>query len=328
MDVDAASNASMQQFLASWPGMQNPYAMGYGQGISPYQQMYNAGGSAGAASDIWNYGGAGAAAPAPLIAVRVEGLGFHYQLTDDDLRTVFSRYGDVQTVEIQLGGNLAYVRFASMQQALAAIQDLDGKTLSGLKGGTLRVGFDAAASTQNSATAAQIAQRWSQMGAATANAGAYWAAAGAKPFQAGVDDKKYTCKVEFGIDNENEFRVSSKVIGVARRIWKELPTFQHFKGKTRLRGKGSGFLEGPRQQEADEELHLCISCRDHNAFEEAVAMAVREIQQIQREFITHCKTKGLQVPKNLGCKVERQTHVTSEEPQTAAAMPSYITQQH
>ena len=31
--------------------------------------------------------------------------------------------------------------------------------------------------------------------------------------------------------------------------------------KLRLRGKGSGFKEGPKQEESKEALHLCISSR-------------------------------------------------------------------
>lgn len=32
--------------------------------------------------------------------------------------------------------------------------------------------------------------------------------------------------------------------------------------KLRLRGKGSGYKEGPNKLESHEPLHLCISCRD------------------------------------------------------------------
>ena len=32
--------------------------------------------------------------------------------------------------------------------------------------------------------------------------------------------------------------------------------------KLRLRGKGSGYKEGPDQQESTESLHLCVSAKD------------------------------------------------------------------
>eukprot|EP00397_Hematodinium_sp_SG-2012_P001820 GEMP01001825.1.p1 GENE.GEMP01001825.1~~GEMP01001825.1.p1 ORF type:complete len:379 (-),score=66.43 GEMP01001825.1:4021-5121(-) len=302
MDPNASSAAAMQQFLQQWPAMHpvNPYMGGnpYGQaGLGGFPYPYGAGLGAGANpmfGEFWN-------GYVPPLAVRVEGLSFHYQLTDDDVRKVFSRYGHVQSVDVKHGGNLAYIQFLSTAHALAAIEDLDGKTLAGLKGGKLRVAFDTGMA--GGAAGAGAASRWSGQGAGA------WGWQGQQMAQTGGEDgvKKFTCKVEFDIDNDKEFRVSSKVIAVARRIWMELPHFQERGGKTRLRGKGSGFLEGADQKEADEPLHLCISCRDQASFEEAVSMAVKEIQQIQRDFIAYRKQKGLPVPKNLGCKVERQT---------------------
>merc|ERR1719414_2167883 len=92
--------------------------------------------------------------------------------------------------------------------------------------------------------------------------------------QTGSRPKKYTCKLEVGIENEGEFRVGSRVIQIARTIWQE-PRFQEYGGKTRLRGKGVG---GPH--EADEPLALCISCRDQACFEKAVQIAEAQLQKV------------------------------------------------
>ena len=75
--------------------------------------------------------------------------------------------------------------------------------------------------------------------------------------------------MEVGIENDKDFRVSSKVINqCARKIWKEIPEFQERGGKTRLRGVGSGFLEGAEQKEVNEPLHLCISCKEEQERQE------------------------------------------------------------
>lgn len=243
----------------------------------------------------------------PPLAVRVEGLSFHYQLTDDDVLKVFSRYGPVASVDVRQGGNLAYIQFMSIHHAFQAIQDLDGKTLSGLKGGRLRVSFHNGASTPSQQIPGTVGPgaRW--------NSGlpGFWAPAlegmDGTPNSLASQNRKFTCKVEFDIENDKDFRVSSKVISVARRIWQELPNFQAKGGKTRLRGRGSGFLEGLEQKEADETLHLCISCRELNSFEEAINMAVKEIHNIQRDYVAYRTSKGLPAPKHLGCRVERQT---------------------
>lgn len=48
--------------------------------------------------------------------------------------------------------------------------------------------------------------------------------------------RKFTCRLEIGIENEKTFRVGSRVIQVARRVWQANPAFQEGGGKTRLRG--------------------------------------------------------------------------------------------
>jgi hypothetical protein len=111
--------------------------------------------------------------------------------------------------------------------------------------------------------------------------------------------KKYTCKLEIGIENEGEFRVGSRVIQVARQIWQD-HQFQEHGGKTRLRGKGIG---GPH--EADEPLALCISCRDQAAFDKAVDFAEGNLQKIHSEYKVFCAQKGIEVP-DLQIKVSKK----------------------
>merc|ERR1719517_54934 len=88
--------------------------------------------------------------------------------------------------------------------------------------------------------------------------------------------RKQTCKLEGGIENEDEFRVGSRVIQIARQIWQK-NRFQETGGKTRLRGRGAGGA-----QEANEPLALCISCQDDAVFEEAVKFAEAQLQSPQR----------------------------------------------
>merc|ERR1719218_141621 len=99
--------------------------------------------------------------------------------------------------------------------------------------------------------------------------------------------KKYTCKLEVGVENEGEFRVGSRVIQIARQIWQD-NMFQQHGGKTRLRGKGVG---GPH--EADEPLALCISCQDQTAFDKAVAYAESQLQKVHAEYKSFCEQRGL-----------------------------------
>merc|ERR1719399_1814244 len=77
----------------------------------------------------------------PSLNVRVEGLKFEYQLTEDDVRKVFARYGEVASVSVDREGSSAQITFESPQQAVTAQHDLDRKQLAGMSGAYLRVEF-------------------------------------------------------------------------------------------------------------------------------------------------------------------------------------------
>ena len=91
------------------------------------------------------------------------------------------------------------------------------------------------------------------------------------------DGIKYTCRYDIQIDNEKEFQVARRVIGSKganmKRIIQECA--QGFDSsvnpyevvKLRLRGKGSGFKEGPSQQESEDPLNLCISSKYKDKYE-------------------------------------------------------------
>merc|ERR1719210_1839925 len=75
---------------------------------------------------------------APVVAVSVDGMKFQYQLTEDDLHKVFSRYGAVNHIHVDEVGTTAQITFKEFQHAQAAMTDLNGKVLNGLEG-TLRL---------------------------------------------------------------------------------------------------------------------------------------------------------------------------------------------
>jgi hypothetical protein len=243
----------------------------------------------------------------PVLNVRVEGLKFEYQLTDDDVRKVFARYGEVRHVTVDREGTAATVQLEQPHQAMAAQHDLDQKQLSGMSGAFLRVDFAPTGSPYGDPSAI------TQMAAGIAAAQSYgqgmmppmgmppMMAPPASPMGQGSSSrpKKNTCKLEVGIDNEGEFRVGSRVIQIARQIWQD-PEFQRHGGKTRLRGKGIG---GPH--EADEPLALCISCSDQNAFDKAIKHAESQLQKVHADYRNFCQQNGKAVP-DLSVKVSKK----------------------
>jgi len=256
-----------------------------------------------------------AAMSSPILNVRVEGLKFEYQLTEDDVRKVFSRYGEVFHVTVDREGTAATVQFTQPHHAISAQHDLDRKQLAGMQGAYLRVEFPPAPSMMDPAlaqmAAASAAQSYAQMPGGPPPMpmmpgyppmpamGGMGGEAPMSPSRGG-QPKKFTCKLEVGIENEGEFRVGSRVIQIARQIWQE-SHFQNAGGKTRLRGKGVG---GPH--EADEPLALCISCRDQGSFDKAVQYAEQQLQKVQSEYKVFCQQKGLAVPEDLVVKVSKK----------------------
>lgn len=240
----------------------------------------------------------------PILNVQVDGLTFEYQLTEDDVRKVFSRYGEVYHVNVDKEGTTAQVQLGQMHQAVAAQNDLNTKPLAGMSGAKLRVEFAAQPYDPVLAQMAAAAQGpfpgppLLPTGVPGYPAMPPLQGGGSSPQPPGRP-RKYTCKLEVGIENEGEFRVGSRVIQVARQIWQD-PKFQEHGGKTRLRGKGIG---GPH--EADEPLALCISCRDQAAFDKAVQYAETQLQKVHADYRAFCQQEGRPVPE-LSVKISKQ----------------------
>ena len=59
--------------------------------------------------------------------------------------------------------------------------------------------------------------------------------------------------------------------------------------KLRLRGKGSGFKEGPKQEESKEPLHLCISSRFFPQYMTACNKIEQLLLNVYEEYKKHCE---------------------------------------
>lgn len=54
--------------------------------------------------------------------------------------------------------------------------------------------------------------------------------------------------------------------------------------KLRLRGKGSGFKEGPAKRESDEPLHLCVSAKYYDIYSKACELVENLLGKIYSEY--------------------------------------------
>jgi hypothetical protein len=224
------------------------------------------------------------------ILVSVEGVDFEYQFTQDDLQKVFQRYGRLSGVESTAPGTpYGRVTFRNRSDAERAISDLDNKILNTIHG-RLRVVWDpyTLQRLQEPLSAGEI---------------------GAPGTPQSV--RKHTCRFDIGIENDKEFQVARRIIGQKGANMKRI--VEATGAKLRLRGKGSGYLEGPLKEESNEPLHLCISCVTQHGYNEAVAEVARILESVHEEYRRFRRSKGLPEPVGLSVAVKDTSNMMPSE---------------
>jgi len=194
------------------------------------------------------------------VLVSIDGIQFDYQLTGSDLEKVFSRYGSLRGVEIfPPYYSQGRVWFVTQKDAENAIVDLNNKVLAGVHG-RLSVVWD-----ESSVDRLQTLQTDSPSKGLNNNA-----------------VRKFTCRFDIGIENDKDFRVAQKIIGQKGNNMKRI--VDSTGAKLRLRGKGSGYLEGPTRMESPEPLHLCVSCTNYSGYMQAIRLVTDILEGIYGDY--------------------------------------------
>lgn len=307
------------------------------QGLPP-QALGNASGGLGMPPTLFPGMPAPYAASVPMepsLAVSVEGMKFQYQLTEDDLHKVFSRYGPVRSIRVDEAAAGAVITFVNLQDAQGAMTDLNGKVLNGLEG-TLRLQWTGAGPSMVPPYPSMLFSNWAcsaegggspDWPASTPQAplgGVAQGAGGGNANPKAVDrlphtrgDRKYTCRFLIGIENDKEFQVARRIIGAKganmKRIVKETDA------KLRLRGIGSGYIEGSAQKESSEPLQLCVSCTSAEGYKTAVREAEELITCVYEQYRLFCREKGRTPPSLEINLTENQLVYSSQTPGSALA---------
>jgi len=120
---------------------------------------------------------------------------------------------------------------------------------------------------------------------------------------------KYTSRFEIQIENDKDFQVARRLIGAKGCNMKRIIEKCNSGGrkneesvKLRLRGRGSGFKEGPSNQESDEPLHLCISSKYYEKYKTACILVQELIVNIYEEYKRFCERVHKTPISNLSLK--------------------------
>merc|ERR1711920_477015 len=90
-------------------------------------------------------------------------------------------------------------------------------------------------------------------------------------------------------------KVTRKVLGFAGKNVKAIATRSG--AKLRVRGKGSGFVEGPEQQESSDPLMLCVSAQDQVSYSKAKALVWELMEDVYGQYRAFCDKHQLLVPE-------------------------------
>jgi len=238
----------------------------------------------------------------PCLRLDIESIDGYADLQFDasDLQALFSYFGDIAKIQIlSQKKNSANITFVSIVSAFFAQQVLHEYYLP-----------------QYSAT---LFLRWTERNDSPVKG--YTTKANIKSLKHISEDhsphyKKYTCRFEVQIENDQKYQVSRRLIGPKganmKRIIKEcsngsnLPIASII--KLRLRGKGSGFLEGPKREECKEPLHLCISSCFYDKYLLAKKRVTELLNKLYADYRHHCFKLGKSAP-SLKIKVKEDVKV-------------------
>jgi len=125
---------------------------------------------------------------------------------------------------------------------------------------------------------------------------------------------KFTCKYEIQIENDRTFQVARKIIGPKGSNMKNIiqscqnqlknsdSSSQNDFLKLRLRGKGSGFKEGPDQRESDDPMHLCVSSKYQEVYVSACRLVEELLNTLYKEYDAFIRRNGKRSIQKLSIK--------------------------
>jgi hypothetical protein len=257
----------------------------------------------------------------PLLKLEAHTSG-DYELEENDTMNLFSRYGKVLKVIVKKQKQ-AYIIFNDIISALYAQKSLNGHYLKEID---VQLSVDWCNSIEeDEINAAQFEELFTSK-LNTQDIIDNWNRDNTKnPYRSlpnlppGMPTFpyipiKFTCKYEIQIENDRDFQVARKIIGPKGCNMKKIieicqnyvknPSliYQNDFLKLRLRGKGSGFKEGPDQRESEEPMHLCVSSKYLEVYNMACQLVEELLNNLYREYDNYCRKSGRKFHTSLKIK--------------------------
>lgn len=201
-----------------------------------------------------------------------------YALEDADLKQVCSLFGEV--VDVTVSGSSSVVKFEDVTAAYFALKTLNGRVLEDC-GATLSVTWQSRSCVPPS-----------------------FALTNSVFAQKAEVKAKHMCRYDIQIENDRDFQVARRLIGAKGCNMKRivdacsqgLKCQAHDVIKLRLRGRGSGFKEGPTQAESDESLHMCVSSKFPDRYAMACSKVETLISKIYTDYDEFCASRRQEPP--------------------------------
>ena len=193
-----------------------------------------------------------------------------FLMEKSDVFKVFSHFGEIK--EIRILGNIALILFKDVTSAFFAQKIFNEKEIPEMNI-ILRVSW-----YYNNDDIPQVSLQ-----------------------EMNSDIQKFTTRFEIQIENDKDFQVARRLIGpkginmknIVEKCCKGMNGPMHDIIKLRLRGRGSGFREGPEKLESSEPLHICVSSK----YSDKLTIASDEIEKlilhVYNEYREYRMKKGL-----------------------------------
>ena len=106
---------------------------------------------------------------------------------------------------------------------------------------------------------------------------------------------KFICAFPIGLEDDEEFCLVKRIIGKGGNNMRRIA--QDYNAKLRLRGFGSGYLEGVDRIEANVPLQLNVSCVNFDDYCGAVQQVENLLNGMYKHYRRYARSKNMEVPE-------------------------------